>query len=667
MPMGRIAISTGDLMPAAWAGPVMRLLSRLLSGAMGLNRAQKRAIVFTFDVALCIVASFLAFSLRVGALSFPLMPALVFAALATSWFMPVFLVTRVYSNIFRYAGAHTVAQLAFAVSVAAVPVIVIVMGLTVPGIPRTVAILHPILFFGLIASSRIILRSLMVDLVLTGSERGGISRVLIYGAGSAGQQLALSLRHEPRFAALGFIDDDARLARQRINGLTVHHSPALEEVIAARRVDTILLAMPGASRARRSQIVEDLRHLQVHVRTLPNISEIAQGTVSVSDLREVQIEDLLGRDPVVPNQLLLARTIVGKSVLVTGAGGSIGSELCRQIAANGAARLILFEMSEFALYQIERELLLAREQQDWSGLEIIPILGTVLDADRLDQMLARWKPHTVFHAAAYKHVPLVELNAVEGMRNNVLGTHAMVRAVETAGVANFTLISTDKAVRPTNVMGATKRGAEQIVQAAASRRGQPRNQTRTRFSIVRFGNVLGSSGSVVPLFRQQIEAGGPITLTHRDVTRFFMTIPEAAQLVIQAGGMARGGEIFVLDMGQPVRIADLAQAMVELSGLTIRDAARPDGDIAIAEVGLRPGEKLHEELLIGNNPEPTMHRRIMKAHEDWLAPERLETLILALGEARLRRDVLALLHELVPEFDHDRDKQRIDRRKAQRA
>ncbi len=642
-------------------GMIRTRLARGLAWAMGLERSQKRAIVFTFDVALCVIASFAAFSLRVGALSFPLVPPLIFAGLATLWFMPVFIATRVYSNIFRFAGARTIGQLAVATSVTAIPLIVIVMGFTLPGIPRTIAILHPILFFGLVASSRILLRSLVVDLVLTGAQDGGVSRVLIYGAGSAGQQLALSLRHEPRVHALGFIDDDIRLARQRIDGLAVYHSQSLEEVIAARDVDTILLALPGASRTRRSQIVEDLRHLNVHVRTLPNISEIAEGKVSINDLREVQIEDLLGRDPVVPNELLLARTIVGKSVMVTGAGGSIGSELCRQIAANGAARLILFEMCEFSLYQIERELEIARDAQKLDTLEIIPVLGTVLDADRLAWVFAKWSPQTVFHAAAYKHVPLVELNPVEGMRNNVLGTLEVVRAAEVAGTAHFTLVSTDKAVRPTNVMGATKRGAEQIVQAAAQR------QNATRFSIVRFGNVLGSSGSVVPLFRQQIEAGGPVTLTHCDVTRFFMTIPEAAQLLIQAGGMAKGGEIFVLDMGQPVRIADLAQAMIELSGLTVRDTANPDGDIAISEVGLRPGEKLYEELLIGSNPQSTMHKRIMKAHETCLPEMRLNALIAALRGERDRSQVLLRLHELVPEFQHDRDNLRGDRRKAQRA
>lgn len=638
-----------------------QLLVRAIRCAMQQERGRKRAIVFAFDVALCTIATFLAFSLRVGAFSFPIVPPLIVAGLAAAWFTPVFVWCRVYSNIFRFAGARTIAQLAKAVALTAVPLMVIFMLFTVPGVPRTIAILQPILFFGMAATARIMVRQLMLSVAVPSAFSGGVSRVLIYGAGSAGQQLAMSLRHEPGLMALGFIDDDARLAHQRIDGLPVHHASDLNNVVTESEVDTILLALPGAGRQRRRRIVEDLRHLNLRVQMLPNITELAEGRVSVNDLREVQIEDLLGRDPVAPNELLLARTIVGKSVLVTGAGGSIGSELCRQICANGATRLVLFEMCEFSLYRIERELALAKAEHGWDALEIVPVLGTALDAKRLAWVFARWQPETVFHAAAYKHVPLVEQNPVEGMRNNVLGTFEVVQAAEAAGTANFTLVSSDKAVRPTNVMGATKRGAEQIVQAAAQR------SNNTRFSIVRFGNVLGSSGSVVPLFRQQIEAGGPVTLTHRDVTRFFMTIPEAAQLVIQAGGMAKGGEIFVLDMGQPVRIYDLARAMVELSGLTVRDGANPDGDIEIRDVGLRAGEKLHEELLIGNAPETTIHPRIMMAHEGHLTAPRLDALLAALRSERDRVSVLARLRDLVPEFQHDRDKVLVDRRKAQRA
>ncbi|MEL6874584.1 MAG: nucleoside-diphosphate sugar epimerase/dehydratase, partial [Pseudomonadota bacterium] len=356
----------------------------------------------------------------------------------------------------------------------------------------------------------------------------------------------------------------------------------------------------------------------------------------------------LGREPVAPNELLLGRTIVGKTVLITGAGGSIGSELCRQIAQSGAHRLVLFEQSEFSLYAIEKELrhiMMANQLED---LQIVPVLGSVTDAGRLKEILSRWTPDTIFHAAAYKHVPMVEANPVEGIRNNLFGTYEVVNAAHEAGVSDFILISTDKAVRPTNVMGASKRGAEQVVQAFAA-------ISETRFSMVRFGNVLGSSGSVVPLFRQQIESGGPITLTHRDVTRYFMTIPEASQLVIQAGGMAKGGEVFVLDMGKSVRIADLAKTMVQLSGLTVRDDGNPDGDIEIREIGLRPGEKLYEELIIGNNPEKTVHDRIMMAHEDYLSRDELELLMEQFRDSRDRSEVIALLNQLVPEFAHERD------------
>ena len=373
------------------------------------------------------------------------------------------------------------------------------------------------------------------------------------------------------------------------------------------------------------------------------------GQVTFSDIRDLDIEDLLGREPVKPNKLLLGRAVVGKTVLVTGAGGSIGSELCRQILKIGAHRLILFDISEFSLYAINDELQRKKEELGLNNVEIVPLLGSVTDDNRLAFVFDWWKPETVYHAAAYKHVPLVEANPVEGVRNNILGTFEVVNAAHRAETQNFILISTDKAVRPTNVMGATKRGAEQILQAFASKPG------KTKFSMVRFGNVLGSSGSVVPLFRKQIEAGGPITLTHRDVTRYFMTIPEAALLVIQAGGLSKGGEVFVLDMGKSVRIIDLAKTMVQLSGLAVRDDDNPDGDIEIVEVGLRPGEKLYEELIIGNNPALTNHERIMKAHEDFTPWPELIKILHNLENCRDRKDTIDLLQILVPEFRHRRD------------
>jgi FlaA1/EpsC-like NDP-sugar epimerase len=400
-----------------------------------------------------------------------------------------------------------------------------------------------------------------------------------------------------------------------------------------------------------------VRAARVQVRTLPGVLELAQGKVQVSDLKELDIEDLLGRDPVPPNPLMLAKNITGKVVMVTGAGGSIGSELCRQVVKAGPAVLLLVELTEFALYAIEQELqslVLDEQQGDAPLLRLVPLLANVRDAARMDEILRTWKPHTVYHAAAYKHVPLVEHNPAEGVKNNVQGTLNTAQLAAVHGVSDFVLISTDKAVRPTNVMGTSKRLAEMVLQAqAAVLQGQG---GKTRFSMVRFGNVLGSSGSVVPLFRKQIKDGGPITLTDERITRYFMTIPEAAQLVIQAGAMASGGDVFVLDMGEPVKIIDLAKRMVELSGLSLKSEANPNGDIALAVTGLRPGEKLYEELLIGDNPLPTSHPRIMKAHEDFLPWKELQIKLAALGLALDANNVpliRSLLKDLVPGYQPD--------------
>jgi FlaA1/EpsC-like NDP-sugar epimerase len=447
---------------------------------------------------------------------------------------------------------------------------------------------------------------------------------------------------------LGFVDDDRRLRGQRLDGSPVYHSGDLAAQVERLGVTDILLAVPSMSRSKRKGIVDELKRFSVHVQTLPQIQDIVAGKVSIADLREVEVDDLLGRDAVAPNDLLMGRTILGKTVVVTGAGGSIGSELCRQIMAIGPQRLILVEMTEFALYKIEQEL---RENAAVgifrSDIEIYPELINTTAARPVSSVIKVYRPDTIFHAAAYKHVPLVEHNPISGMGNNILSTRNLVQAAELHNVEHFILISTDKAVRPTNVMGASKRVCEQILQAKA------KAGSKTRFSMVRFGNVLGSSGSVVPRFKEQIASGGPITLTHKEIIRYFMTIPEAAQLVIQAGSMAKGGEVFVLDMGKPVKIYDLACTLINLSGLTVRDDENPDGDIAIEEIGLRPGEKLFEELLIGENPMPTKHLRIMQAmegHIPWqelsVALDRLEALVHS-GD---RDAAVTLLRDLVPEY-----------------
>jgi UDP-N-acetylglucosamine 4,6-dehydratase len=625
------------------------LITSVLERISGISRWQKKTIVFLLDILLCIQSIWIAYSLRIGVWVYWdfAVQKMVLGALLTM--IPVFYFFGVYNAIFRYAGSGMMRTLVRAFLFYSFPFAIIFAVIGVAGVPRTIGVIQPMIFFILVGFSRVTARYLMLDLLNRNQFGGQIKNVLIYGAGNAGQQLAASIQSEPAMRLHGFVDDDKRLKGQKMDGKKIFWSGQLVSLIEKHGITDILLALPNIPRKKRRAIVEDIQQFKVHVQTLPNMKEIIDGRVSFNDIRELDIEDLLGREPVTPNELLLGRTIIGKTVMVTGAGGSIGTELCRQIVKIGARRLILYEISEFSLYAIEKELQIYAKEHGHDHLEILPILGSVTDPKRLAFIFMRWKPETVFHAAAYKHVPLVEANPVEGVRNNILGTFETVNAAHKADVKDFILISTDKAVRPTNVMGATKRGAEQILQAFAAK------SRTTKFSMVRFGNVLGSSGSVVPLFRQQIEAGGPITLTHRDVTRYFMTIPEAALLVVQAGGLAKGGEVFVLDMGKPVKIIDLARTMIQLSGLSVKDDARPDGDIEINEVGLRPGEKLFEELIIGNSPKPTMHERIMMAEENFTPWPELMDLLDALRDCRDRDETIQLLEKLVPEFEHNRD------------
>lgn len=453
------------------------------------------------------------------------------------------------------------------------------------------------------------------------------NNVLIYGAGSAGIQLAQALAHSRDLYPVAFLDDDARLLDQEVAGLKVYPLSQIEQIIPRFGIKEILLALPSASRVRRHEIISQLERYPVHARVLPTVNDIAKGKVSVSDLREAEIDDLLGRDSVPPDQELLSRNITGKVVFVTGAGGSIGSEMCRQLIRLSPTKLVLLENSEHALYQIDREL---RKLDAADGIEIVSKLGSVLNAKLVESLIREHSVQTIYHAAAYKHVPLVESNEIEGVRNNVFGTLTVALAAMKLKVETFVLISTDKAVRPTNVMGSTKRLAELILQALHQKvsMGQAaEGGIVPLFCMVRFGNVLGSSGSVIPLFREQIASGGSVTVTHPKVTRYFMSIPEAAQLVIQAGAMADGGDVFVLDMGKPVRILDLARQMVHLSGLEVRDDENPDGDVSIEFSGLRPGEKLYEELLIGNNPIGTQHSKIMRAKEQMIPWVKLESIL----------------------------------------
>jgi FlaA1/EpsC-like NDP-sugar epimerase len=603
----------------------------------------KRISVLAVDAMLCVLTGWLAFYLRLGewvAWTGSVIVAMMASVVLT---LPIFIKSGLYRAIFRYSGmpammAVTRAMLLYGVVFAG---IFTVWG--VPGVPRTVGLIQPLLLLVLVGASRAAARVWLGGLYHQQLRKAALPQALIYGAGSAGRQLASAMANSPEIRVVGFLDEDDRLHGHVLNGLPIHNPVDLPELLQEARITDVLLAVPSVSRQRRNEILQFLAPHKVAVRTLPGLSDIATGKVSLSDVRELDIDDLLGREPVKPNGLLLNLNTHGKTVLVTGAGGSIGSELCRQIVKTGPKQLLLLEMSEFALYQIHQELsgVVADTAAD---LELVPLLGSVCDEVRMHEIMDTWQPHTLYHAAAYKHVPLVEHNPAEGVRNNVWGTRVCAEAAVRNGVRHFVLVSTDKAVRPTNIMGATKRLAEMVLQALAD--GSP----RTTFSMVRFGNVLGSSGSVVPLFREQIKNGGPITLTHADITRYFMTIPEAAQLVIQAGAMGQGGDVFVLDMGEPVKIIDLARRIVELSGLTVRDEADPSGDIELVVTGLRPGEKLYEELLIGDNPKPTQHPRIMKAHEQFVAWPELQVRLKALSLAVSANDVPAirgLLQQLV--------------------
>ena len=626
-------------------------LSKLAVPVLALPRPAKRFVALMVDLSLCVLTVWLAYYLRLGefisfAGSSEWAQGAVWAGVASVGIaLPIFIVSGLYRAIFRYSGWPALLTVARAVGIYGLLYASVFTAIGVAGVPRTVGIIQPILLLLFVGASRALARVWLGDQYLSILKRASRPKVLIYGAGTTGRQLAAAMANSHEMQVAGFLDDDDRLHGHVLNGQPIYNPADLDNLATTLNIRDVLLAMPSLSRKRRNEILSQIRSAHVAVRTLPSVTDLAQGKVSISDLRELDIDDLLGREAVVPNHILLAKNIVGKVVLVTGAGGSIGSELCRQILAVNPAKLLLIEQSEFALYAIHQEL-----EEKLAGLDgarppvLVPLLASVQDDDRMREIMSTWHPDTVYHAAAYKHVPLVEHNPAAGIKNNVLGTLRTAQAALEAGVTDFVLISTDKAVRPTNIMGASKRLAEMALQALAAHApasGHPGAGPghKTKFSMVRFGNVLGSSGSVVPKFRQQIREGGPITLTHPEVTRYFMTIPEAAQLVIQAGAMAKGGDVFVLDMGEPVKIMDLAQRMVELSGFTVKDEQNPEGDIEIVLTGLRPGEKLFEELLIGDNPKRTAHPRIMKAHEEFMPWAEFEAKLNALEMALNVNDV----------------------------
>jgi FlaA1/EpsC-like NDP-sugar epimerase len=625
------------------------LVKSWAEATLALPRSAKRAIALSVDIGLCILSVWVAYYLRLSEWIDLSREALVAVIASVAIALPIYVATGLYRTIFRHAGTSAFLAVLRANLLYGFGYASIFTFYGIRGVPRTVGLIQPLLLFLFVGAVRA-----LAGQWLGGSYRNILrdntaSNVLIYGAGSSGRQLATAVAGSRQMRVVGFLDDDNSLQGGRIHGLSVYSPEKLENLIARFRVADVIVAMPSVSRRRRKEVLERLRAAGVSVRTLPGLIDLAQGKVQASDVRELEIEDLLGRDSVAGDDAQMRDLFKGTCVAVTGAGGSIGSELCRQILAGSPATLLLIDSSEFALYDIHRELE-GRLSPD-QPCRLVPLLGSVTDEPRMREILAAWPASILYHAAAYKHVPLVEHNPVEGARNNAIGTLIMAKLAREFGVARFVLVSTDKAVRPTNVMGATKRLAELILQALAA------VSSDTRYVMVRFGNVLGSSGSVVPLFRQQIRDGGPVTITHTDITRYFMTIPEAAQLVLQAGIMAEGGEVFVLDMGQPVRVYDLAKNMIELSGLSVRSPDNPEGDIEIEVIGLRPGEKLYEELLIGRDPTTTAHPRIMMASETFLAWPELELGLAKLREMLDKQDaagVRALLTELVPEYQAGR-------------
>ena len=581
---------------------------------ISLLRYSRRAVIISIDICLCIFCTWLAFSLILEELvlfkdinnSLLIMPVI--------FSIPIFWFMGLYQTINRLTDFSTIILLFKSILVYCILYLSIILFIDLPGISKSIGIIQPMLLFFTITLSRLSIKNIL-NKGLGSINLSKKKNVIIYGAGGAGRQLVVALENSPEYKVVGFLDDDVRLHKQLLFGHVVNNLSKLEKLIQTKGIDFIFLAMPSINRSKRYQILKNLNKYQITVKTLPSISEIIDGTITISDIKDLDVDDLLSRKEVEPDVKLLNKNTYQKNVLITGAGGSIGSELCRQIIRLKPQKILLLELNEFALYKIYEELKNYNLKH-----EIVPLLVNIQDQTKLEIILETFKVDTVYHAAAYKHVPLVEENICEGVKNNVFSTLSIAKASILKKVSNLVFISSDKAVRPTNIMGASKRLSELCMQ------GLHHNDKKitTQFSIVRFGNVLESSGSVIPKFKKQIKEGGPVTLTHEDVTRYFMTVKEAAQLVIQAGAMGKNSEVFVLDMGESVKIKNLIHKMITLSGFTIKNDKNPSGDIEIKITGLRPGEKLYEELLIGDNPQKTNHSKIQKIDDPFIPFNQLE-------------------------------------------
>lgn len=595
----------------------------MLRTLLNSSRRTKQLISVCYDVCALGISFYLAVALRLGRTIIPIGQAeLITLGITILVSISVFIRLGLYRAILRYMAHQALISVVLGVLVSAA-VLAASSFFLHAWVPRSAPVIYAFTALFFVGAPRLFMRSLAALVSTNGS--GGREKVIIYGAGHSGFQLASALLGS-KYKVVGFIDDDHHLHGRLLRGLPVRSPDELPKLLRDRSIQHILLALGEASRAQRTAIIDRLEPLGISIKTMPHMSDILSGKAKIEDVKDIEIEDLLGREPVTPNPALLGACTRDLNVLVTGAGGSIGSELCRQILKQHPKRLVLFELCEYNLYRLEKELSAVINKESLP-VELVAIIGSVQNYTHLKEVFTAFEIETVYHAAAYKHVPLIEHNLIEGVKNNVFGTWHCAEAAIAANVQSFVLVSTDKAVRPTNIMGTSKRLAELTLQALAQR------QNNTRFTMVRFGNVLGSSGSVVPLFREQIKAGGPVTVTHPDITRYFMTIPEAAELVLQAGSMGRGGDVFVLDMGEPVKIVDLAKRMIQLSGLSVRDEQNPKGDIAIHFTGLRPGEKLYEELLIGDNVTGTDHPLIMRAEEQFLSWPAMSQLLTELQQA----------------------------------
>jgi len=619
-------------------------IQKIMKVLLNQPRFIKTFIAFLIDLFLCIFSVWISFYLRLGylvSLSERGLNALFFAVILS---VPIFISFGLYKAIFRYSGLYTIFIVSKAISIYGILFISIISFIGIEGVPRTIGLIQPLLLWILIISWRIIFKNIFIKFISFNSLNNNVSRALVYGAGIAGRQLVRAIQESTDIVIKGFLDDDVNQQGCLIDGKKIFPPKDLGFLIKRKNINLILLALPSISKSERNKIILNLSNYKIAIRTIPSISDLAKGKSLITDFLDLNIDDLLGRIEVEPNKELMRKNILSKTIMVTGAGGSIGSELCKQIIECKPKQILLLEISEYALYKIHSDL----EKININKINLVPLIASVQDQKRIEEIISIWKPVTIYHAAAYKHVPLVEHNLVEGLKNNLFGTFNIAKIALMYEVENFVFISTDKAVRPTNFMGATKRISEISLQAL-----NHNNSSNTKFSIVRFGNVLDSSGSVIPKFREQIKNGGPITLTHPKITRYFMTITEAAQLVIQAGSMAKGGDVFLLDMGEPIRIYQLATRMIELSGKSIKNKQNPKGDIEIKIIGLRPGEKLYEELLLSDLPIKTKHPKIFKSKEPFIEIDKLikeMNNLKKLIEENDLNNIIEKLKTLVPDY-----------------